>query len=102
MVAVAIVGLMLYGELMRRYRVACLERLAWLAKHEKILASSDPAEDREMASPRLKHGKQMKAAEALEEIAREKRRIEVLASHPWFLTPIDSSPPLNNPKTPAT
>jgi hypothetical protein len=89
MVAVAMVAVLLGGELMRRRRAACLERLAWLAKHEKILAASKPEEEREIASLYLKHGKQMGVEEALEEIARQRRRYEYAASHPWLPVPPD-------------
>src|SRR4051812_33231464 len=89
MITVAVVAVLLGGELMRRQRAARLERLAWLAKQEKILAASRPEEEREIASPHLKHGKQMGAEEALEEIARQRCRYEYAASHPWLPVPPD-------------
>jgi hypothetical protein len=74
---------------MRRQRAARLERLAWLAGRERMLAESRPEEKREIASPYLKHGKQMGVEEALEEIARQRRRYEYAASHPWLPVPPD-------------
>jgi hypothetical protein len=91
MILVAIVAVLMGCELMRRQRAACLERLAWLAGRERMLKASDPEEGREIASPYLKHGKQMGVGEALEEIARQRRRYEYAASHPWL--PVEPDPP---------
>jgi hypothetical protein len=81
MIAVAIVAVRLGGELMRRRRADRLERLAWLAGRERMLMTSDPAEEREIVSRYLKHGKQMGVGEAIE-IARQRLRYEYAASHP--------------------
>jgi hypothetical protein len=89
MIAVAVVAVLLGGELIRRQRAARLERLAWLARCERMLATSHPEEEREIASPYLKHGKQMGVVEALQEIARQRLRYEYAASHPWLPVPPD-------------
>jgi hypothetical protein len=89
MVAVAVVAILMGGELMRRRRAACLERLAWLAGREKAWGADDPSWQREVASPYLKHGKQMGVAEALAEIAQQRRMYEYVASHPWLTVPPD-------------
>jgi hypothetical protein len=87
MVVVAAVAILLSGELMRRRRAPCLGRLAWLAGREKAWGADDPSWEREVASPYLKGGKQMGVAEALVEIARQKRKYEYAASHPWLPIP---------------
>src|SRR4051794_39301981 len=90
MVAVAVVGVLLGGELMRRRRAACLERLAWLAGRERAWGKVDASREREVASRFLNGGRQMGVAEALAEVARQKRKYAFAASHPWLPVPHDA------------
>ena len=89
MVAVAVVAILMGGELMRRRRAACLERLTWLQGRETAWGADDPSWEREVASRYLKRGKQMGVVEALAEVARQKRKYEYAASHPWLPVPPD-------------
>ena len=89
MIAVAVVAVLLGGELLRRKRADRLERLAWLAGRERMLLANRHDPSLEIAAGNLKHGKPMGVEEALQEIAKQRRRFEYAAAHPWLPVPPD-------------
>lgn len=52
-----------------------------------------PLRDPRIIDSLLADGKAMSKAEALAEVARQRRRYEYAASHPWPPVPPDSPPP---------